>query len=589
MFKNVAVTGLLSMSLGLGACGGGGGGATEPITVSFGTSPPASLSLSDTASMTALIGNDPAQAGANWTVSCAAADCGSFNPVSTASGVTTVYTPPAALPSPATVKIMASSATDGTKSVSASIALTAAAGPALADGTYVFHLGGVDGNGAYYVAGAFKVSGGLIVAGEQDFTDAVYGSHDSLVPDGSSLKVSGGNIQIEIATANSRVGVSGIETLRGTVVSPTRILISQFDASATATGSIDLQTSVAQPSGGYAFAVQGNDTGNGNALVMGGILSFTGTTLAVGGSVFDLNDGGAVLENQTFASGTVSAPDALGRVSIALAPSSVSQIPAVIFTAYIVGPGRLQLIEDQSDALNANLGGTALGQGANSGKFTMASVSGASYAHGTIGADGNGPLTLAGGFGLNADGTVSGRMAFVDGANHQGNDISGSYTVAANGRVSLRQISLATTGVTLNFALYLDGNGNGLVLGIDSFEVSQGLAFAQTSSAPLSGAYGLSTLGAWSSGSFSAVGPVRVANGSFSGSTDYNNDGQLMPNVTLGGSQISSSGELQLTGLSGDATTGSTWGYYPIDASRTLAIEVDGQQLGLLWLEAQSQ
>ena len=62
MFKNVAVTGLLSMSLGLGACGGGGGGATEPITVSFGTSPPASLSLSDTASMTALIGNDPAQA-----------------------------------------------------------------------------------------------------------------------------------------------------------------------------------------------------------------------------------------------------------------------------------------------------------------------------------------------------------------------------------------------------------------------------------------------------------------------------------------------------------------------------------------------
>jgi hypothetical protein len=296
-----------------------------------------------------------------------------------------------------------------------------------------------------------------------------------------------------------------------------------------------------------------------------------------------------VLENQTFASGTVSAPDALGRVSIALAPSSVSQVPAVIFTAYIVGPGRLQLIEDQSDALNANLGGTALGQGANSGKFTMASVSGASYAHGTIGADGNGPLTLAGGFGLNADGTVSGRMAFVDGANHQGNDISGSYTVAANGRVSLQQIALATTGVTLNFVLYLDGNGNGLVLGIDSFEVSQGLAFAQTSSAPLSGAYGLSSLGAWSSGSFSAVGPVRVANGSFSGSTDYNNDGQLMPNVTLGGSQISSSGELQLTGLSGDATTGSTWGYYPIDASRTLAIEVDGQQLGLLWLEAQSQ
>jgi hypothetical protein len=28
---------------------------------------------------------------------------------------------------------------------------------------------------------------------------------------------------------------------------------------------------------------------------------------------------------------------------------------------------------------------------------------------------------------------------------------------------------------------------------------------------------------------------------------------------------------------------------YPIDGSRTLVIEVDGQQFGLLWLEEQSQ
>jgi hypothetical protein len=52
--------------------------------------------------------------------------------------------------------------------------------------------------------------------------------------------------------------------------------------------------------------------------------------------------------------------------------------------------------------------------------------------------------------------------------------------------------------------------------------------------------------------------------------------------VALSGSQDTSNGELQLEGLSGDTTTGSTWGYYPIDGSRTLAIEVDGQQLKLL-------
>jgi hypothetical protein len=587
--KKIAIAGLFSTVLGLAACGGGGGGATEPITISFASPPPTSLSLGDTASVTAVVANDPAQAGVVWTLSCAASDCGSLNPASTASGTATVYTPPAALPSPASVNIVATSVTDAAKSVTATIGLTKAAGPALADGTYVFHLNGVDGNGAYYLAGAFKVTNGVITGGEQDFSDAIYGSHDALVPDQSSLKVSGGNIQVVLATANSQVGVNGVETLRGTLVSTARILISEFDASATATGSTDLQALAAAPSGGYAFAVQGNDNNNGNALVMGGILSFSGTSLEPGGSMFDLNDGGAVLENQSFASGTVSAPDAFGRISIALTPSTASQVPNVIFSAYIVGPGRLQLIEDQSDALNANLGGMALGQGANAAKFTQASVAGASYAHGTTGADAsNGALTLAGGFGLNADGTVSGRMAFVDAANHQGNDISGTYLVGSNGRVSLNQISLSATGVTLNFALYLDGNGNGIVLGLDQFEVSEGLAFAQVSASALSGAYALSTLGAFNAGTFSAVGPVQVAGGAFSGATDYNNNGQLMPGVVLSGSQDTSNGELALKGLNGDTTTGSTWGYYPIDSSRTLAIEVDGQQLGLLWLEAQA-
>jgi hypothetical protein len=58
--------------------------------------------------------------------------------------------------------------------------------------------------------------------------------------------------------------------------------------------------------------------------------------------------------------------------------------------------------------------------------------------------------------------------------------------------------------------------------------------------------------------------------------------------LALSGSQDLTNGSLQLMGLSGDTTTQSTWGYYPIDSSRTLAIELDGQQLGLLFLEAVS-
>jgi hypothetical protein len=590
-FKQSAGLTAASLALGLAACGGGssGGSPSAPIAVSMSVPPPATMSIGATAAMTATVSNDPASAGVQWAVSCSAADCGSFNPAQTSSGLAATYTPPSTLPSPATVTVKATSMSDASKSASGTIQLTAAAARVLADGTYVFHLSGIDGNGPYFLAGAFKVVDGAITAGEQDYSDAILGSNDALVADQSSLKATGGNIQIILATANTAIGINGIETIRGTLVSPTRFVISEFDPYATATGSIDLQTSAAAPSGGYAFAVQGTDTNNGNALVLGGILTFNGTALTAGNSVFDWNDGGAVLQNQAFASGSMTAPDAFGRVTMDLVPAAGSQVPEVKFSAYIVGSDRLQLIEDQSDALNANLGGTALGQGTHAGTFSLAGVAGSSYAHGSAGVDAsNGALTLAGGFGLNADGSVGGRMAFVDAANHQGNDISGTYTVDPSGRVTLNQIALATTGVTLTFQLYLDGNGNGLVMGMDQFQVTEGMAYLQVSGTPLSGSYALSAQGASNGGTWSAVGPVTVTAGSFSGTTDFNYNGIPQPTVALTGSQNTASGELHLTGLSGDTTTGSGWGYYPIDAARTLAIEIDGQQFGLLLLERQS-
>ena len=596
MKKTNGMSALLAITVagtGLVACGGGGGGTTPPISVAFSAPLPGNLSISSTASLAAIVSNDPSLAGVTWTASCAATDCGSFNPASSSSNTPTIYTPPASLPNPASVTITATSVADHSKSASGAITLTAPAAPLLSDGTYVFHVAGIDGNGAYFLAGAFKVAAGVIVSGEQDFSDPNLGSNDPIVASGSGLRAAGGNIQIILATNNSAVGINGVETFRGTLVSGARVLLSQFDDSATATGSLDLQTAASAPSGGYAFAVQGNDTDSGNPLVLGGILSFTGSALDADGSVFDLNDGGTVLQKQSFESGTVSAPDEFGRVVLDLMPGAASQVAEMKFSAYVVSPNRLQLVESQADALNANLGGTALGQGPNAGQVSLASGAGSSYAHGTLGAEatagGAAPLTLAGGFALNGDGTVGGKMAFADSNVHQGNDISGTYTIDSTGRVTLKQIALATTGVTLDFQLYLDGNGNGLLIGVDSFQVTEGLAYAQVSGQPLGGAYALSAQGITSSGSFSAVGPVTVVSGNFSGVTDYNDDGSPQPATALSGSQDVATGTLQLTGLSGDTTTQSGWGYYPIDSSRTLAIEVDGQQLGLLFLESVSK
>src|SRR3984885_13705784 len=163
------------------------------------------------------------------------------------------------------------------------------------------------------------------------------------------------------------------------------VLIPQFDSFATAAGSIDLQTSTAAPAGGYAFNLGGYDGSNPMLnLAVGGILNISGASISPAGSVLDYNDGGTVKQALTIASGTVSAPDALGRVVITV--NSSSGLPSVAVAGYTVGTNQIQLVET-NDTLSGDLGGMALGQGSNTGAFNQASVSGASYAYAAEGQD----------------------------------------------------------------------------------------------------------------------------------------------------------------------------------------------------------
>jgi hypothetical protein len=582
------MTGLLT------ACGGGSAAAPANISVAFGNAPPASLALDASASVSAVVQNDGSDAGVTWTMKCAASHCGTLAPLSTASGGLTTYTPPAQIPSPATVTLTATSSTDPSKSVSGTINLAPAPAPVLADGTYVFHIAGADDNGLVFVAGAFVVKGGVITAGEQDFGDAADGYTDTLVPSGCSLSVASGNIQVVLATGDSNVGVNGVETLRGAEVSASRALLSQFDGSAVASGSIDLQTSTAPPAGGYAFTLAGEDNGVPvSELAIGGVLNFSGSTLTVASSVFDFNDGGSVGQAQTFVSGSISTPDSFGRVIVTLTPSSASTVPEFALAGYIVGANRIELVESQSDALGADLGGAALGQGSNTGTFSAASVANTTYVYASQGQDSNGALTLAGGFAFNSDGSVSGDLAWNDLANSGGNQITaGTYSVDATGRVTLRGVVPQPLNVNLTLQLYLDGNGNALVLGADGLETSAGPAFLQTASgAVFSGRYALSAQGyanapgvPW----WAAVGPLNIdTTGSIAGNVDYSLQGAAsQPAAALTGSEDPTRGVLHLTGLNASSPqTQAGFGYYPIDSRRVLAIEVDGQQLGLLLLE----
>lgn len=580
---------------------------SAPISVALNPQPPASLAAGTPASFAAVVSNDGANAGVTWTVTCGGAQCGSFSPSTTPSATATTYTAPAVPPTPATVTVTATSVTDTTKSASASIAITGPP-PILADGNYVYHLAGEDPSDLYFVAGAFTVQNGVITGGEQDYMDnGGGGANDTLIPSGSSLSTANGNVQIVLNTGDPNVGVNGVETLRGAIVSNSRLLISEFDSFATASGSLDLQTSTAAPAGGYAFNLGGYDgLSPQNNLAVGGIINISGASISVGGSVLDYNDGGSVAQEQSFASGTVSAPDSFGRLTLTLNPSANAGIPSFAVAGYIVSVNQIQLVET-NDSLNGDLGGQALGQGSNTGQFNQAAVAGASYAFGAQGIDGVGIVQMAGGFGLNANGTVSGAMAINDLSLHNGAQItSGTYTVDPTGRVTLSVVATVTPvnapafSLPYTFQLYLDGNGNALELGVDNTQVTSGLSYLQTaSSADFEGTYALGVFGfvdinhepAWS-----AVGPVTVASDTFSGFTDYsvqidangnyNSVSVVTPGVSLSGSEDSLNGLLSLTGLNAQsvqATSG--FGYYPIDNRRVLAIEIDGQQMGLMMLE----
>jgi hypothetical protein len=579
-----------------------------PVSVSFVTQPPSSMVINTTTSIVASVSNDTKNGGVAWSVTCGSSQCGSFNPTATASGSSTTYTAPSAVPTPATVTVTATSVTDNTKSASATITITATVPPVIADGTYVYHLSGQDNNLSYYVVGAFSIKNGLITGGEEDFTDAANFNNIPLVPAGSSITATGGNIQLVFATTDPNIGVNGVLTVRGTPVSSTRMLLSEYDSFGAATGSVDLQTNTAAPTGGYAFALNGVDTAE-NQLVIGGVLNFSGTSLDITNSVFDFNNGGGtILLAQDFSSGSVSAPDPFGRIVISLTPSP-SEVGSIGLTGYILDGHTIQLLESQTDLLNGDVGGVALAQGSNTGQFTAANVVNYTYVHGSQGQDTNGPVYLGGSFSFASGGSVSGDLAFNDISNTtgKGNTFSGAtYTVNPTGRVVITNVVPSNlSNITLSFILYLDGNGNDVIMGADNVQQTTGLAYQQNGLSDYEGSYAIAAQGFLAGQNYEqpygAVGPVTISSDTFNGFTDYTSqDPNLQPNgptpfdnypnTPLNGLENTSKGLITLSGLNSlDFTHSGGFGYYPIDANRVLAIDLDQQSTGFLILESTSQ
>jgi len=508
------------------------------------------------------------------------------------------------VPSGNTVTLTATSVTDTTKSVSATMTIVGPTAAALNDGTYVYHLAGQNGNGQCFFTGAFTVANGAITGGEQDFSDSNSAYGNAITASGSSLTATpNGNLQIVLATGNQNIGPPnnlGAITLKGTKVSNARVLVSEYDGYATGSGSVDLQTSAAAPSGGYAFVVNGIDIAKDASLTpfsIGGILNVSGTSVSANGSVLDYNLGGSPNLGITLASGTVSAPDSFGRVSFNLTSSNDSsgnpRIPQFILTGYIVGTNQIQLIESQQDDLSDNLAGMALGQGSKTGTFNQANIAGQNYAFGTTGIDANYSVVFAGVFNFSATLTLSGPLAINDLANYGEDPISGgSVVVDASGRVTISNVTTPTSPFSsaYGFQMYLDGNGNAMVMGADQVEVSAGQAYLRTGTPQTAAGIYSMTHGGFLNDTngtpWSASGATTVTSGSYTGFTDYADGGTPTPNVSLTGSTNSSTGVIALAGLDAVAfTTPNNFLDYSIDNNRIVMLSIDPNLLDLMMME----
>jgi hypothetical protein len=225
-----------------------------PITVQITTGVPNNTIVQNaSAPLVATVSNDPANAGVDWTVTCGSAPaCGSFSPTHTASGSTTTFTAPVAVPAGSTVTITATSTADASKSFTETLTVTAGVPPnSLLMGQFVMLLSAENSlNGPYSFGGVLTGDGaGNITSGTFDLADAsgnaspsvpvISPSTYSIAPDGRGQI----HLLIDTGVLNGSFGVggSGALTLSVVFVSPQHALLSETDSFGSATGTLDLQ------------------------------------------------------------------------------------------------------------------------------------------------------------------------------------------------------------------------------------------------------------------------------------------------------------------------------------------------------------
>lgn len=469
--------------------------------------------------------------------------------------------------------------------------------PSNLNGTYVFSSSGTDVNGsAYAIVGTFSANGsGGIASGVLDMNDSGFPS-SSISPIANAAITSGsyslgvdGRGQIKLNTNNNTPFTSPI-ILDFVLQDSAHGLVTEFDANASGSGSLDLQSSGVTPTGSYAFIFSGAYGTSGSGLATVG--NFTLNASAMTG-LEDFNSSGIAVQAESLSGTFTLGPSSTPATQISATGSSNY---AITYDVLAVDATHLKFIE--MDA-NGTLSGDAFAQSSitmptGTLAFTLIGAIGtatsftATSAGGFLVTDGNGNITSASSEDfINSSGTASTSPIGFTGA------YTTPGTTAGSGRYTL---PLAGFEGASAFAAY-PSSGGVLLLEVDNEGMMAGAAYPQTSTAapdPSQG-YGLNlsgtNLGA-SSGQLAEIDDIvefaTAASGlTLTGIIDENFAPGSAPNyaLTLSGTYTTPSGgrgQLGATAGNSSNTTlngGFNTNYYTVDGTTFPFIENDGGQI----------
>jgi hypothetical protein len=456
-------------------------------------------------------------------------------------------------------------------------------------GNYTFLALGSDVFGsntpdAYQVGGVLVADGnGNITGGEQTYSNAIAVYPDTFT--GTYTVSSDGTTTLTLNTSDAMVGVNGVETFSAVLLSASQAIITQFDASATSNGTLDLQaTPIAAPTGGYAFSSLGIDFGS-SGLAIGGVFNIDNNpsagSISGTGSVADVADFGTLSLAQSV-SGSVSAADSFGRVNIDLVigPGPIG----VDFDGYIVDSTHIRLVETDTFGIT---GGTAIGQGSSTGSFSANSAFSGPFVFGYLGFNAAGPGADAGVF--TADGAGNLTNGLID--QNQGgfvisDTVSGTYAVdnTGTGRV-VATTAFGSHGPGPSLIFYLAGSGNPVpMLQTNTSTLGGGTAYAQASGAPsFNGTYGVgftSYNSMFDENDGNAQLTANASAGTFSGMGNINEGFTPTPNQTFGGTFTSAGGRFTGT-ITIQSGTPISDALYFVDSTQAFVIETDATQVTL--------